>query len=58
MFPTPINSLPINSNETLAVIPLVFATLTDVALTLNAAPPALSTEVVAVCLEELSFLQL
>ena len=48
MFPTPINSLPIKSNETLAVIPVTLATLTDVALTLNAAPPALSTVVHAV----------
>ena len=48
IFPTCIISLPINNNETLAVIPLVFATLTDVALTPNVTPPALSTEVVAV----------
>ena len=48
IFPTPINSLSMRSNETLAVIPLTFATLTDVALTLNAAPPALSTVVDAV----------
>ena len=48
IFPTPINSLPIKSNETFAVIPLTLATLTDVALTLNAAPPALSTVVDAV----------
>ena len=48
IFPTPINSLPIKSNETLAVIPLTFATLTDVAFALSAAPPALSTVVAAV----------
>ena len=42
------------SNETLAVIPLTFATLTDVAFTANAAPPALSTEVVAVLFKRTS----
>ena len=48
IFPTPINSLPIKSNEVLAVIPVTLATLTDVAFALNAAPPALSTDVDAV----------
>ena len=48
IFPTPSNSLPIRSNETLAVIPVTFATFTVFPSTANAAPPALSTVVDAV----------
>ena len=55
IFPTPIISLPINSNETLATMLVVFATLTAVAFAVNTAPPALSIEVSAVLFNKTKF---